>query len=256
MKLYWVQECLQHALSDEVVKIASEAYLDYKICPEGFSELLGMANPSVKQIHLKTREHFTDEAWESMHISEGPTIIEYRYLFDGRHGDYLANEPYYINTDYLIEVVSISKVEIPFPIQFVEDISLAQRVVVRGWTGTEKNHNPMDFQEMSKIYKGKTVYVFPRAGERYHDKNCRLISSYPTLKILTSSIRRHYEPCKLCEAGQLENGSTIYIYEKSGKVYHMKSCVLVDKYVIPIDLVDAENQGYTPCKKCKPNTQH
>lgn len=256
MKLYLAQECLQHALSDQVVKVASEAYLEYKMCPEELSGLLGMAEPLKKQIHSKIRQHFTEKAWDAMYVSEGPTVVEFRYLFDGRYDDYLVDDPYYIDSDYLIEAISISQVEIPFPIQFARDIFLTQRVISRAWVGTEKSKNPMNFEEMAENYKGKIVFIFPRAGERYHDKNCMLISNYPVLKILTRGIRGEYEACKLCEASELKNGSNIYIFEKSGKVYHTKNCVLVDKYVVSIELVDAEHQGYMPCKKCKPNAFH
>ncbi len=255
MKLFWVQECLQHAISDEILKMASESYLEYRMCPDNIPEILGKLDGAGGRNDLreKIKQHFTADTFESMHILKGPDIIEYRYLFDGRSENYLIDEPYQINTDYLIEAVSMSKVRVPFSIRFISDMVLTQRVVARSWVGTEKISRPMGFNEMAEEgEKEKIVYVFPRAGERYHEKSCLLVSNYPTLKILTNAIKNKFRPCKLCDAGQLDIGSSVFIFEESGEVYHSENCVLVDKYVIPMDLKEAENQGYTPCKKCRP----
>ena len=255
MKLFCVQECLQHAISDEIVRKASESYLEYKAGENELPKILREFNVYNEKNNFSENieKHFSQNTIKTMHILDGPKIIEYRYFFNGRFENSSINEPYQINTDYLIEAVSMSKIRMPFSIRFVSDMTLAQRVIARGWVGTEKISNPMNFNEMAKEKKEKIVYIFPRAGERYHKKSCLLISNYPTLKILTDTIKNQYRPCKLCDARRIDIGTSVFIFEDSGEVYHAGNCVLVDKYVVPMDIKEAEDQGYTPCKRCYPS---
>ncbi|NLP13997.1 MAG: hypothetical protein GX383_05885 [Clostridium sp.] len=44
---------------------------------------------------------------------------------------------------------------------------------------------------------------------------------------------------------------TVYITE-DGEKYHSDGCQYLKKSKIPMSLNEAKNQGYTPCKRCKP----
>lgn len=45
---------------------------------------------------------------------------------------------------------------------------------------------------------------------------------------------------------------TVYV-TKSGKKYHTANCSSLSSSKIAIDLKEAVEKGYTPCKKCKPD---
>lgn len=46
---------------------------------------------------------------------------------------------------------------------------------------------------------------------------------------------------------------TVYV-TKSGKKFHTENCRYYNSNAIAIDISDAESQGYTPCKVCKPTS--
>lgn len=46
---------------------------------------------------------------------------------------------------------------------------------------------------------------------------------------------------------------TVYV-TNTGKKYHKSSCSYLSKSKISISLEDAKSSGYTPCKRCKPQT--
>ena len=46
-----------------------------------------------------------------------------------------------------------------------------------------------------------------------------------------------------------ETSETVYV-TKSGSKYHSYGCQYLNKSCIEKDLSEAEDQGYTPCKKC------
>lgn len=248
MKLFYVQESFQHVLADEVTQSAMEAY-----CPGNINlvNIVGhKGNENTLEVDILKR--FPESILKTMHIYQKPQLKHYKYMFNGRFEEVsnIHHEPYFLDTEDLIEAIVVCKVKIPFSIKFIEDFCLAQRVIARAWTGTHEILNPMPFEEMTK--KSIQVHVFPRAGKKYHRKNCGIITNYPTMKILNNDIKVKFLPCKLCNAKLLGNGAYIYIFEESGEVYHSKDCNLVDKYIIALDLKEAIRKGYSPCKKCKP----
>lgn len=251
MKVHLVQGYMQHVLSDEVEQMAEEAYIKDKIISN--DEIANVLNScgllsayTQSALSEKINQRMPKEKLQALHIKDEPTIIRYQYLFDGRY----EKGSRFVNADDLIEVVTVCRVDIPFPLKLKKSIFLVQTVLERGWTGTAKIRNPMDFNQMSKPNREKIVYIFPKSGQRYHNKNCTFISNYPSQKILTDEIKSKYAPCRFCSAEKLSNGATVFIFEESGEVFHSKDCPLVNKYVVPIKKDEAIRKGYTPCKKC------
>ena len=103
---------------------------------------------------------------------------------------------------------------------------------------------------MEKDDDGVTVWIFPRSGERYHDRMCWYIENNPHEVLLDKNIRVRYDPCKLCKPAGCKDGTLVYCFVSSGKVYHIGECTIIDRYVIEVSKEDAEKQGYTPCSKC------
>jgi hypothetical protein len=121
---------------------------------------------------------------------------------------------------------------------------------MRAFVGTNNKDEILSFDEMEKDENSVIVWIFPRAGERYHGPECSYINNEPKEVQLVASVRRDYAPCELCKPESVSDGNLVYCFSKSGKAYHLGSCFLVERYVIPIDEDEAKGQGYSSCSKC------
>ena len=142
-------------------------------------------------------------------------------------------------------------VELPLPLDFHRQLQFEQRLLFRGFIGADENGEGMGFEAMETQDDANTVYVFPRAGERFHKSDCRIIEVYPKEMVLSPSVRKKYTPCKICDAEDLPYGFRVYCFDTSGKAFHRGSCSTVDRFVIGIDGEEAMEQGYTPCYYCR-----
>lgn len=121
-------------------------------------------------------------------------------------------------------------------------------VYFRPFIGRDNTNANFESPEEERAYE--EVWVFPKSGERYHTEDCRIVNAYPQQRVLTAGVKIKYNPCKLCNAKALPNGSVVYCFKSDGSKYHRASCSAVEKYVISMDKSDAEAKGYTPCKIC------
>ncbi len=120
--------------------------------------------------------------------------------------------------------------------------------VFRPFVGKDNSSACFDNPEEPEEYQ--EVWVFPKAGERYHTATCQFVLRTPRQMLLTQGVKLQYGACKLCGSGSLPNGSVVYCFKSEGSKYHRASCGLVESYVISMDKSDAEAKGYTPCKIC------
>ena len=123
-------------------------------------------------------------------------------------------------------------------------------ILARAFVGGTNAGNELPFSEMEKDDNGLTVWVFPRAGERYHEEFCEYIKNNPQERLLDKKVRNKYNACKLCLAQAAHEGDLVYCFPTTGRVFHTGECYLVERYVIEISEEDAKNQGYTACSKC------
>lgn len=100
-----------------------------------------------------------------------------------------------------------------------------------------------------------TVYV-TKNGEVYHrNENCTYINikieavDYDDLWHLRSSDGSKYYPCSECEAGGVASG-TIYITAYGTRYHSRENCPNIERNPEALDITEAENRGYRPCKKC------
>lgn len=140
-------------------------------------------------------------------------------------------------------------VNIKLPIPFYDRLPVSESLLFRGFIGKEEIPDPLPFDEMEKEKRSNLVWIFPRAGGRYHDENCTYIRSEPYQTMMTNQLRRKYDPCDICDSYQATDGSIVYCF-KTGHSYHTGNCPAVDKYVISIEKDDAIRKGYTACSKC------
>jgi hypothetical protein len=143
-------------------------------------------------------------------------------------------------------------VNIRFPIPFYKELPVSESLMMRGFIGKKEDADPLSFEELETEKKSELVWIFPRAGGKYHGENCIYIKSEPRQVIMTYQIRKNYNPCSLCHSGNLPDGSLAYCF-RTGEAYHGGSCPIVDKYVISIEKEEAIARGYTACSKCGGN---
>ena len=140
--------------------------------------------------------------------------------------------------------------DIPLLPVFKDYVTMSDTIVCRAWTGANNKGNAMPFSEMEEDKESDKVWVFPRAGEKYHKKDCGYIKNNYRETLLSPNVKSSYDPCKLCEPNNAQNGTLVYCFPTSGEAYHLGSCYVVERYVTPISLEDAKENNYAACKKC------
>jgi hypothetical protein len=142
------------------------------------------------------------------------------------------------------------KAKLGIPQIFSSGLTGSETAVSRVFVGASNAGNKMPFSDMEKDKDSHVVWVFPRAGERYHGEDCSYIKNKPREVILTGAVRSRYKPCKLCKPGNAKEGSLVYVFPSTGDAYHIGKCHSVERYVISMSEDDAKGQRYTKCAKC------
>jgi hypothetical protein len=219
IKLIAVQENVFCALADETEKAAAEASLTpYPLFFKG-------------DVEKRIAEENGGEL-ENLRIAR----FDYRYGL----GEY--TEQIRVTVDYDIGV--------KLPAALIRAIPVSDTVLCRAFVGANNADTPMSAAELEEEKESRTVWIFPRSGTKYHSETCSYVAVYPREALLGAGVRQRYTPCKLCDPGSLPAGSLVYCFQTAGKAFHRGDCTLVDRYVVPIELEEAEARGYTPCLKC------
>jgi hypothetical protein len=219
IKFMAVQEGIFHSFADEARVLCAEASFNPLDAP--------LFEP-------KLADRIYDENGNSV---SDVNIEHFLYLYPAR------------GLSGLISMDLSYKVNVKLPILFFEKLPVSESLLFRGFIGKKEYNVPMPFSEMEKEKKSELVWVFPRAGGKYHSENCTYISSEPKQTVMSAQIRRKYSRCSICSSGTLENGRLVYCF-KTGSSYHTGACPIVDKYVISIEKEEATKDGYTACSKC------
>lgn len=215
IKMAAVQENIMHIMTDEVRRLSMTSY-NIKVAPLFKDELC-------------------DRLEEENRLIENLKVDRFWYLY-GKND--------------LISITVSCKVKNILPKIFYDDFMLEEKLLARGFTGKKNLPEKTEFNEMEMEEESRTVWVFPVAGERYHEEKCGYINVAAREIALDHKTRRRYDPCTHCNPGELENGSLAYCFERAGKVYHKGSCYIVERYVISMEEKDAQSKGYGPCSKC------
>jgi hypothetical protein len=139
---------------------------------------------------------------------------------------------------------------VKLPDAVVKSIPVSDALLLRAFVGADNSGATMRPEELEEEKESRTVWIFPRSGTKYHSEDCSYIKVWPREMVLSESLRRKYEPCKLCKPRELSNGSLVYCFAASGEVFHRGGCTAVDRYVVPIQKDEAVARGYTACARC------
>jgi len=218
MKFIYVQENILYTICDEAKQISKSAYI-IKAAPFfalTLEKKLEMENKNVEDVETE----------------------DFKYLYSSE------------GLDGLIRYEASYWMDIKFPIKLYDGLSGKETVVFRGLIGSRKEADPTGLDEMEEEKQSDKVWIFPTAGKRYHKRDCPYIAVLPTEAVLTEDIKRKYHACQLCDSKNMETGSLVYYFLKTGEAYHDGECPTVEKYVIEIEKETAVKKGYYPCIKC------
>ncbi|MEI8215510.1 MAG: hypothetical protein WCF96_00275 [Eubacteriales bacterium] len=234
--IYFQEEVFNH-LVNEGRRISQEASLyELEFLEKNYLQKLIKAGPQ-NRILFESRINKKLDLGNQNEI-QNFKIKEFRFI-------YSSNQ-----IDELIKIKVNFNVRNIFGKAIFKDFNIQQNFVSRAWSGKTSRGITIPFKKMEEDLKSSIIYLFPRAGERYHSETCSFISSYPFEKILSNEIFKIYSPCALCDSANMIAGEVAYIF-KNGKVYHRSNCYKVEKYIISMDKLEAEAKGYLPCFKCK-----
>jgi hypothetical protein len=219
-----VSEGVHHSLADEAHRIAAEASLT--LYPAGFESDLAQRIEGESRGEIGSAD-----------------VGRFLYRVPGFSRGGMAYSD-------LIAVSVSFDTPLKLPHLFLGEAYGERTVLCRAFVGMQNAGPAKPFSEMEEDESGSTVWVFPRAGERYHSEHCTYIENQPREVLLDRNIRRFYSPCKLCGPDSKRDGTLVYCFPASGHAYHTGECTIVERYVIEISKEEAEKQGYTPCSKC------
>ncbi|MBQ9931793.1 MAG: hypothetical protein IJO79_05505 [Firmicutes bacterium] len=230
-RLIATEEGILHSLLEESERLAAGAFLsDTEILPETAEDLL-------------TRFAFSESVLSRIRAEQGDRVeglrikeFQYLYMEDGQED--------------LIRLSVTCKGRIPLPLDFPKNTTLESNLLLRGFTGAPAANPAAGFAVFREDRGSSLVYVFPRAGERFHEAGCVIIEVSAEERILTDSLRRQYAPCSHCEPQSLLVGNRVYCFPRAGETYHRRSCYQVDRYVAEMTAREAVDQGYSPCQIC------
>ncbi len=230
LKILWIEERAFFTFEGEARALSRGAYLQE--VTTGADQIHSATFPVIL-----TGKLYKDHEKDIKNV----TLKEYQYLFADKG---LTN---------LIYAKLSYDVNIRLPIPFQRQAPIESALLFRGFLGAEQQYPFLDFEEMEEEKEVNPVWVFPRAGERYHRDTCTYITNQPRQMVLTGGLKRKYDPCSLCKPGDVSLGNVVYCFTRSGSVYHRGSCFSVERFVIEMDKEEAVTKGYTPCMKCGGN---
>ena len=219
IKFMAIQERVFHSFADEARALSSEAVVNPLGAPFFEPE-------------LKSRLYSEN----GINISN-VEVDHFNYLTDGGTYGMISMD---LNYD----------VNVRLPMPFYSSLPVSESLLFHAFVGKRMSQEAMGFDELEKEKESHLVWIFPASGKKHHANSCTYIAAEPREAIMSLSIKKSYDACRICEAADIKIGSITYIFMKTGKVYHSGSCPTVDKYVVSIEKEEAQRKGYSPCLKC------
>ncbi|MDR1028626.1 MAG: hypothetical protein LBL63_04325 [Clostridiales Family XIII bacterium] len=225
IKIASVEEKVFHATADETRLLAAQA-----------------AAPALSVTYARDlTERLNEEAGDDIgDVTVGP--VRYRMPGYGLKSGRVYTDLIAVSVGYTINL--------KLPAVFKRSADAGNTVLCRAFVGRDDAAAVMPFDEMERDGDGRTVWIFPRAGTRYHGPDCSYIKNEPKELLLSASVRARYKPCELCKPNGVGDGNFVYCFSAAGEAYHLGNCFLVERYVIETGEEDAKERGYSACSKC------
>ncbi len=127
---------------------------------------------------------------------------------------------------------------------------LSGEFAVRGRAFTGADGGDADKEAFTRNENGRRVFIFPKRGEKYHNRGCPFLNPACEMNYLNGALRRRFKACPNCRSGDMSDGEAVFCFYREGRSYHRSSCSTVEKYYVSIDEQDAIAKGYTACGTC------
>lgn len=156
-----------------------------------------------------------------------------------------------LKEDEFIDIVVRYHIEIPIKLFNLEDMSMIQRVRVRGWTGYDVSATYTMEEEEDGV---ETMVYITETGTVYHKKStCSHIKlSVSSIQGVPTSQRNEsgakYYPCESCCKGEIDKEGIFYITSDGTRYHSIRGCSRIKRNVKEIPLSEIGNRA--PCKRC------
>lgn len=154
-----------------------------------------------------------------------------------------------LGIDEVIAIDANMKLNTKNPIGFNAEANYRLKTITRAYVGRVRENTHMTVEDFAGE-GDKPVYIFPKRGEKYHNKGCTYMNSKVTSTTLTHGLRKKFNPCPVCKSKKAKIGTSVYYYPVEGECYHLNGCRVMERNYIEITKKIAERRGYTPCSKC------
>lgn len=175
-----------------------------------------------------------DSAWEtSMHQAFDKCNKAAAYGVSGMHSENIH------------ESISLN-----LPAGFSHEADIKGKILYRDFIGRKYSPHGMGTEGLETDAASTRVWIFPQSGTKYHKENCTYVKATVHSCVLTSSLKKRYSPCGLCNSENIPTGSIVFCFFGDDTSYHYGSCRSINRHTIIIDKNEAEAKGYSPCSKC------
>ena len=151
--------------------------------------------------------------------------------------------------DDLISMDFILTSEGKNPLGRISGFGIKIKLKSRALTGQIRSMDG-DEEQFARGDSYKAVFVFPRSGERYHNRGCPFLNPDCRLAYLNDGVKSTYSPCSNCHSERATAGTPVFCFSGANTDYHFGSCNAVTKYFIEMDEMEAKEKGYSPCMTC------
>ena len=135
------------------------------------------------------------------------------------------------------------------PLKLMSEAEYNLSLATRAYVGRERGNDALsvaDFENDSS----DPVYIFPKSGKKYHDKNCTYVKAGYIATPLTLSVKMKYSGCPVCRSKGTAIGAVVCVFPRAGDSYHLPGCKVLQRRYIEIEKRVALKRKYSPCSKC------
>ena len=176
-------------------------------------------------------------------LSENEALVSLRITWPrDRYSDGVSDEL----TSYTVK----GGMNLSLPAGVSRSVDFSGRRKYRPFKGKQYDAHGMGDAGLEDDTPEDPVWIFPQSGERYHTENCTYVRATVRSYVLTNSLKREYNPCEMCDSGELPLGSLVFCFRGEDTAYHRGTCRSIKRHTAVIDRSEAEEKGYTPCIKC------
>ncbi|QUH30332.1 TadE/TadG family type IV pilus assembly protein [Vallitalea guaymasensis] len=261
----YINDCVStiSKIKEEVIGNASEAYKNLNDIINSVDKTLhGIKGTLISRcIHdgLAVTNNFVGTKMAKNIFNDYISDEQYKkwYIVNGRDGMNFRFSRFMLD-DEDIDLIVKYKLDISIPFPGIKDISMTQRVKVRGWTGNSDGFNSCledDNSEADEASEDDIIVYCVENSEVYHTYITCLNNI--TMPETYDSDTHSSKLCETCAKSMDKNHIKIVYHTPEGKVYHVNPlCSQIHSdNIMELTLKQAKDMGRRICENCKKKKQ-